>query len=157
MKSTGRPGNEDSSLTPKNTSADLEFSINCEIPPAIPDGDQYQAVFVRAEKSSFRKKQKIYLWFRLITPGDWLDTEFYMACSEPAKGCKAASCKYWLAWVLAAGRRPTRADRMSTAIFKGKVFRVRMRTVIITAKQLNRTPAQQYSVVDELLEVMVGK
>jgi len=46
---------------------------------------------------------------------------------------------------------------MSTAIFKNKVFRARMRKVLKTTKQIDRTPAQQYSVVDELLEVTVGQ
>jgi hypothetical protein len=45
---------------------------------------------------------------------------------------------------------------MTTAVFKNKVFRVRMRAVRKTANQTDRTPAQQYSVVDELLKVQVG-
>ncbi len=32
------------------SSGDLEFPCNGHIPPAIPDGDDYEAVFVRAEK-----------------------------------------------------------------------------------------------------------
>src|SRR5437016_2465598 len=133
----GRPPNpnEHLPLSPRNACVDLEFSISGEIPPAIPDGDHYQVVFVRAEKSCFHTQRKIYLWFRVITPGEWLGAEVYMACNEPPKGHRAASSKYWLAWVLAAGRRPNRADRMSTAIFRNKVFRVRMRTVLKTAKQ----------------------
>jgi hypothetical protein len=46
---------------------------------------------------------------------------------------------------------------MSVNVFQKKVFRVRMRTVRKTANQTERTPAQQYSVVDELLEIMAGQ
>jgi len=136
---------------------DISFPNHNDIPPAIPNGDQYEAVGVRAEQSRQWGKLKIFLWFQMLTPGEWIGREFFMACNVPPKGKWTASCKFWLAWVLAAGRRPNRADRMSPAIFKGKVFRVRMRTVLKTAKQTHRTPAQQYSVVDELLELLVGK
>jgi hypothetical protein len=136
---------------------DLFFPFNSDIPPAIPDGDHYEAAFIRADHVSYRGRQKVYMWFRLLTLGEWYGKEFYMACNVASKGRWTASCKYWQAWVLAAGRRPTRADRMSTAVFKNKVFRVRMRKVLKTANQVDRTPEQQYSVVDQLLQVMVGK
>jgi hypothetical protein len=136
---------------------DICFSYNGDIPPAIPDGDDYECTFVRPEKVPYRGRQKAYLWFRMLTPGEWCAQEFYMACNVAPNGRWTASYKFWNAWVLAAGRRPTRADRMSTAVFKNKVFRVRMRKVLKTAKQTDRTPSQQYSVVDELLEVVVGK
>jgi len=135
---------------------DLTFTCNGEIPPAIPDGDNYELAFLRAEQSR-QWGGKIYLRFRMLTPGDFSGQEFYMACNVAPKGKWTASCKYWRSWVLAAGRRPSRADRMSSAIFRGKAFRARMRKVLKTAKQTDRTPAQQYSVVDELLEVVVGK
>lgn len=136
---------------------DLCFPCNGEIPPAIPDGHHYELGFLRAELASYKGTQKIYLWFQMITPGENCGQEFYMACNVAPKGKWTASYKFWQTWVLAAGRRPTRADRMSTAIFKNKGFRARMRAVRKTAKQTVRTPAQQYSVVDELLEVLVGR
>jgi len=136
---------------------DLEFQNNGYIPSAIPDGHSYELIFVRAEQASFRTQQKVYLWFRLNTPGEHLGQEFFMVCNVPPKGRWAASCKYWRMWVLAAGRRPARADRLNTAVFKNKVFRGRVRTVRKSANQSDLSPAQQYSVVDELLEVMVGR
>ncbi len=135
---------------------DFELPFNGDIPPAIPDGVDYQLMFLRAELGSYRGRQKIYLRFRMITPGESLGQEFYMACNVAPNGKWTASYKYWQAWVFVAGRRPTRASRMSTAIFKNKVFRARMRTVRKTANQTDRTLAQQYSVVDELLEIQVG-
>ena len=135
---------------------DINFPVNGYIPPAIPDGDHYQVVLLRAEQSS-HWGGKIYLWFQMITPGEWHGKEFYMACPVAPKGRWKPSHKYWLMWVLAAGEQPTRTDRISTAVFRNKVFRVRMRKVLKTAKQTDRTPAQQYSVVDVLLEVLVGR
>ena len=136
---------------------DLSFPCNSDIPLAIPNGDHYELVFLRAEQVSFRGRQKVYLRFLMQTSGEWHGQEFFMACNVAPQGRWTASYKFWQAWVLAAGRRPMRADRMSTAVFRNKVFRVRMRKVLKTSKQTDRTPAQQYSVVDELLEVLVGK
>ena len=135
---------------------DLIFPCCGTIPAAIPDGDSYEVAYIRAEQTRQWGRAKVFLWFKMLTPGEWHGQEFYMACNLAQKGRWTASSKFWMAWVLAAGRRPTRGDRMSTSIFKNKIFRVRVRRVIKTAKQLDRTPAQQYSVVDELLEVMVG-
>mgnify|MGYP001563998845 CR=1 FL=1 len=136
---------------------DLLFPNNGEIPPAIPDGDNYQVSFIRAEKSRPCGQEKVYLWFTMQSLGLWNGEKFFMACNVSPKGQWTASCKFWQAWVLAAGQRPSRKDRMSTQVFRGKVFSVRMRKVLKTAKHLDRTPAQQYSVVDELIEVMVGR
>jgi len=136
---------------------DLSFPNNADIPSAIPDGEHYEMSFLRAEQVSYRGRMKVYLWFQMLSPGEWHGKEFYMACNVAPKGRWTASSKYWQAWVLAAGKRPMRTDRMSTAVFKNTVFRVRMRKVLKTSNQTDRTPAQQYSVVDELLEVLVGK
>ncbi len=80
-----------------------------------------------------------------------------MACTVAKRGKWGPSHKYWLCWTLAAGRRPQRRDRMSTTIFRNKVFRARVRTVLHTAQKQVRTAAQRYSLVDCLVEVVVGK
>ena len=136
---------------------DLAFPFNSDIPPAIPDGDQYELVFLRAEQIRQWRLPKVFLWFQMTTAGEWVGQEFFMACNVVPNGRWTASCKYWQAWVLAAGKRPSRVDRMSTTVFRNKVFRARMRKVLKTSKQTDRTPAQQYSVVDELVEIMVGR
>jgi hypothetical protein len=136
---------------------DLSFPTNGYIPPAIPDGDQYQVVFTKAETKSQWGQQKIFLWFKMITPGNWISESFYMVCTVPPNCRWTPSCKYWRVWVLANGTRPNRRDRMSTAVFRHKIFRVRLRTVRKNAKQIALSPAQQYSVVDELLDVQTGQ
>ena len=140
---------------PSDDAKNLVFACRSHIPPAIPDGDQYQVSFIRAEH---RKHWggKVYLWFKLITPGEWCGEEFYMACSMPESGRLGPSSKFYQAYVLAHGQRPKRVDRLSTAVFKNKVFRVRMRQVLKTVKQTKRTEAQRYSVIDDLLEILAG-
>lgn len=151
----GNGSDRESLIEPVN--GDLVFFCTSDIPPAIPNGDQYELVFHRAEKGHQYGRPKLFLRFKMLTPGDWIRQEFFMACNLAPNGKWGPSSKFWLTWVLAAGRRPKRADRMSTAVFKNKVFRARMRKVLKTSKQIDRTPAQQYSVVDELLEVTVGQ
>lgn len=136
---------------------DVVVTCNSNVPPAIPNGNHYELVFIRAETVQQWGQTKLFLWFKMHTPGEWVGQGFYMACTVPPKGKFGPSSKFWLTWVLAAGRQPKRGDRMSTAVFKHKVFRARMRKVLKTSKQMDRTPAQQYSVVDELLQVMVGQ
>lgn len=136
---------------------ELSFPAGGYIPPATPDGDHYQLVFERAAKVSLWGREKIFLWFKMISPGEWLGAQFFMACTVPPKCRWTPSCKFWRVWVLAHGARPKRSDRMSTAVFKNKVFRGRLRTVRTNAKQLALTPAQQYSVVDELLECLTSR
>jgi hypothetical protein len=73
-----------------------------------------------------------------------------------ASGQMGPSHKYVLAWVLAAGRQPNRREKMSTGVFRNKVFRDKVRSVTKTATRLQRTPEQQYSVIEQLLEVRTG-
>lgn len=139
-----------------DTNDDFEFPLNSDIPARVPE-KSYDLVFLKADKKHmFGEGERMFLWFKIITPGDWCGTKLYMTCTVAKKGKWHPSHKYWLAWVLAAGRRPARGDRMSTRVFRNKVFRGHVRTVIKTARQTHRTLEQQYSVVDELLSVEVG-
>lgn len=134
---------------------DLEFQCNSDIPPLVPTGE-YEVFFLRAVKRDMWKMDKLFLWFRVATPGQWNGQDIYMACNVARGGRWTPSCKFYMAWVLAAGRRPNRRDRMSTQVFRNKVFRARVKVVTTTAKRVNRTPEQQYSVIDDLLEVCAG-
>ena len=60
--------------------------------------------------------------------------------------------KFYRAWTLAnGGRRPSRRDRMKLAVFKGKVFRARIR-VVKTDSRGNKAPKEDwYSIIDELI------
>jgi len=64
------------------------------------------------------------------------------------------SHKYYQAWVLAAERRPVRLDRMTTQVFRGKLFLAQVRTVDKNAKNVPRHPLLHYSIIDDLLECL---
>ena len=135
--------------------SDIEFEFNSELPPLIPDGE-YEVSFVRAERG-WMGQEKLYLWFTITTPGEFLRTNLVMSCNVPPKGKWRLSHKYYRTWVLAAGRRPVRRDRISTAVLRNKIFRARIANVTTTSKNTRRTPAMQYSKIDELLEVVAGR
>jgi len=133
---------------------DLEFDCDAKSPPLIPEG-KYKVVLLWVEKKRLWGREIIFLWFQIVDFGECQGEELYMACSAPKKSKKgkvATSNKYYQAWVLAAGRRPDRYDRMSTKVFRGKVFLAKVRAVTTNAKNVVRPPLLQYSVIDALLE-----
>lgn len=142
---------------PRNDADELELPNNADIPSAIEDGDNYEVSFVRWEKAVlWGRKKKIFLHFKMLTPGPYFGEEFYMCCTVEPHGKWRPSFKYWRAWVLASGKRPLRGDRLSTQVFRNKIFRARFRRVLRTDNpKVIRTHEQQYSVIDELLEVLV--
>jgi hypothetical protein len=133
---------------------DLEFDCGGDIPPLIPEG-KYNVGFLRAEKKWLWGCEKVFLWFEILDVGEFQRAELYLACNAPKKGEKgklAISNKYIQSWVLAAGKRPDRSDRMTTRVFQDKVFLGQVRAVTTNARKLPRPPLLHYSVIDELLE-----
>lgn len=133
---------------------DVEFICDAHPPLLIPEG-KYEAAFLRAERKWLWGREKFFLWFQILSQGDFHGEELYMACNAPKKakrGKVATSNKYYQAWVLAAERRPDRYDRISTKEFRGKVFLLKVRTVTKNAKNLSLPPLLQYSVIDDVLE-----
>jgi hypothetical protein len=133
---------------------DLEFDCDTQSYPLIPEG-KYEVAFLRAEKKWLWGGQKVFLHFQIVESGEFQGEELYMACNAPKKskrGKVPTSCKYYQAWVLAAGRRPDRYDRMSTNVFRGKVFLAKVRTPPNNAKNVARLPLLQHSIIDDLLE-----
>jgi hypothetical protein len=134
---------------------DIEFPFNSEIPPRVPNGE-YEVSFLRVKRKPMFGNERVFLWFKILTPGEWYGRELYMTCKVPPNGRWGTSSKFLLSWVLAAGKNPTRRDRMNTSVFRNKVFRAKIRVVTETWKQAKRTREQEYSVIDELLEVVAG-
>lgn len=130
---------------------DLEFACNTEKRPLIHEG-KYEVVFLRAEKKWLYGGQKVFLWFQIVSQGEFHGEKLYLACNVKQDGKWGESSKFYQAWVLAAGRRPDRYDRMSTNVFRGKVFLAKVRSVNTNAKNLPRPPLLQYSIIDDLLD-----
>ena len=138
---------------------DLEFKCRAPGPMLVPN-DVYHLGFVRAEQSLMWKTLKVFLWFTITDIGEYFGKELYMACNMPMTRRWAMSSKYWQTWTLAAGCRPHRKDRLSTRIFRGKIFMGRVRRVESKSTKSGHTPRhpeQQYSVVEELISVCAGE
>lgn len=45
-------------------------------PPLVPDG-KYQAVFIRHETAFVVRGAKVFLWFRIVEPGEYFGVELY--------------------------------------------------------------------------------
>lgn len=135
---------------------DLEFDCAAGSPSLIPGG-KYEVTFLWAEKKNLWNHEKIFLHFQIIDSGEFQGEELYMACNAPKKskgGNVALSGKYYQAWVLAAGRKPDRYDRMTTKVFRGKAFLAKVRAVTTNAKNLPRPLLLQYSIIEDLLECL---
>jgi len=141
------------SRTPSTSRDDLSFNVSLDIQPLISEG-KYEASFIRAERKKLWGGIKVFLWFRITTPGEPMGEKLYLACNLPQRITN--SSKYYRCWVVAAGRKPTRHDRMSTSVFRNKIFEVSVRTVKESSKQRPLNSELQYSVVDEILEVVAG-
>ena len=131
---------------------DLEFSGAADIPPLIPEG-KYEVVFLYAKKKWLWGREKVFLHFQIVTPGEFHGIQLYMVCNvKPSKRKWGASSKFYDTWVLAAGKRPDRFDRMSTRVFQGSVFLAQIRTVKTNSRHMSRSSLLQYSIIDVLLD-----
>src|SRR5262245_35461224 len=113
---------------------DLEFN------PLVPKGDHYIVAFTRAEqKWLWGKRLKMFLHFKIVSPTEYLGVHLFMAANVPQKNRWTVGYKFFRAWTLASGRRPFRRDRLSTAVFRGKYFRARVKIVETSAKDTQRS------------------
>lgn len=136
---------------------DLDLGQVGHVPPLVPEAD-YQVGFIRAERGHFENRQRLFLWFKIITPGPSFGIELYLVCPCPANGGKVfgLGSKLVAAATVALGHRPKRRDRLSTRMFAGKVFLARTRTVTLDYHQRPRPPTDHYSVLSELLGIEAG-
>lgn len=134
---------------------DISYQYDGNYPPSIPEG-QYEISFLKAEEKIMWGGWKLFLWFRITTLGEYQGTNLYMVCPVNKNGKWSPSSKFFHAWVLAAGRLPDRFDRMSTKIFRGKIFRSKIETVKKTWRGTQHLPAMRYSIIKELVEVAAG-
>ena len=133
---------------------DVTITWEGDVPPLLPPDGSYEGIFLRATEARFMgSQQKIYLWFRLTWPLAVLNEVVFKAYNKPARHKRAISSHFYRDWVLANGDPPKRGDRMSTRVFKGKIFKLRLRTVATNARQEQLAPEQQYSVIDRLIGV----
>ncbi len=143
------------SKTDPTEGRDFDPACQVDVPPLIPDGN-YEVVFHRAEEKRLWGKTRLFLHFRIAQQGEHLGKALFMVVAMPANGRFSLSSKYLMQWSLAAGNRPARLDRLSTRVFRGKVFLGRVRTVKRGHDGEERPSLWHYSVIDSLLEVRAG-
>ncbi len=129
-----------------------------ETRPLIPEGS-YQVCCIRIEKgASHFRSLKMFLRFKIVDPGQYFETELFMAMNlidtktgKPFKKVPRGS-KYFEQWVIANNNiHPRRKDRMSSTIFKNSVFEAIVRTVKPKFPDGTEKPeCFHYSVVDYL-------
>jgi hypothetical protein len=102
----------------------------------------------------------MFLKFKIITPGQYMETEIFMAMNlmntktgKPFKIVPHGS-KYFEQWVIANRNiKPVRNDRMSSKIFINNIFKAVVRTVKPKFPDGTEKPeCFHYSVVDYLKE-----
>jgi hypothetical protein len=140
----------------KGVDGDLDFPCASRAFVLVPEGETLEAGFVRAERGTVAGNPKVFLIFYITTPGPSHGMELFLSCSVAPGGRWARSSKFYMSWMLAAGNPPARRDRLSTAIFRGKMFRIRTKTVRRTWLHVALPTRLQYSVIDALLEVTAG-
>jgi hypothetical protein len=141
----------------ESTEPDLEFSCEGNDHPLVPPGD-YEVTFVKAEKMRQWNSTKVFLWFRIQSFGEWHGLSLLLPCNLKDVGKVSTRSQYYRNWVVAAGRKPDRFDRkrMTTRIFKGKVFLARVVTVKKDQKRLPLPPELHYSKIEGLLNSLTG-
>jgi len=141
----------------KDMSNEDDFTAD-EKRPLIPAGT-YEVCCIGIDKSaSHFKSLKMFLKFRIITPGHHLGTELFMAMNlidtktgKPFKKVPLGT-KYYEQWVIANRNvLPKRNDKMPSSIFKEGVFEAVVRTVKPKFGDGTEKPACfHYSIVDSL-------
>jgi hypothetical protein len=70
----------------QDATKDIAFTCTSDVPPPIPDGEGYEVVFTHGDMQTYQRgRKKLYLWYQLITPGQWEGREFFMVCNMPCK------------------------------------------------------------------------
>lgn len=117
----------------------------------VPEGE-HQAIVTRYDRCEFYRRKKLYLWFKIVD-GTNEGPEIFMPFNVYSKIVR--NSKYYKAWVTAKGSKPKKNDRMSPKVFKGKVFLIKVRTVM-KGRELEALGEDKYSVVDDIIGVLAG-
>ena len=143
---------------------DIDLGEVAQPYPLIPPGE-YDVGFVKAhEMPIFKGKRLITYWKIQDLSSDYHGTELILGFQFPQKGKKwGALSKMAQCYRIAVDRDPDRFDvgRLSTRVFKNKLFRAKVVTVTKGndskgRKQAERSQENQYSVIDILLALNVG-
>lgn len=145
------------SLPRRGIEGDIVFDCTNRAPKIAPG--EYEAVYVHHETKFIYQCPKVFIWFRIVSPGPAYDTMVYRAYRVRAlttrqgknggfKVSRGSDIYHDLGRILDIRIRP---DRASASTLRGIVCRVKVRTVIKDHKQRPLPDWDQYSVIDDLL------
>jgi len=135
-----------------------------DAPAQIPAG-VYQATYLRHETAFIFKSPKVFIHFR-IEGGEYHGMKLYRAYrvkelrGKPRKGGGIKlrhSQELYRQFVRMASNHVERPDRISLQRLRGCLIKISVRTVATDSRQRALPAALQYSVVDEMLSIEVGK
>jgi hypothetical protein len=132
---------------------DLDIEPIGEETPRILD-DIYSVSYVRHEKKFLFGSEKLFIWFKIVTPGASFGVELYKAYNYSKKISIKSLLVKDAKTIL--GRRLEKREKPTTAIFKNKILRIRTRTVTKDCRQKELAEYHKYSVISEILGVEVG-
>jgi len=126
--------------------------------PSIAPG-RYEAIYEHHETKFIYQCPKVFVWFRIVSPGPAFDTMVYRAYRVRAltsrqgrnggfKASRGSDVYHDLGRILDIRLRP---DRVSAASLRGVVVSVSVRNVVKDHKQRPLLAWDQYSVIDKLL------
>jgi len=132
---------------------EFEVEINEEAPPLVKEGT-YEAIYVRHKKARYFTGTKLYVYFKIVSPGEHCNVELYRPYtvydvpkrnSDFVKECE-----------LVIGHRLKKKEKASIAVLKNKVLKVKVKTVKSNRKQEPLPPHMCYSKIESILEVLTG-
>lgn len=131
-----------------------EFGVHGDTRPVLPEGE-YEAACTTAEFIEFYKfgrARKLFLHFQ-VYGGEHDGTKLFLPMTAPPKGERVGrGSKLYANYLIANGHPPGRRDRVSLKVFKGRLFRVKVKTVCPMFENGKPKPEQfHYSIVSELL------
>jgi len=123
-----------------------------KIQPLIEPG-LYEMQFIKHETRFLYGARKLSLHFKIIESGSHCGQILWLNCEMPTDGkLKTGSKLFRLLCLANGGQRPDRFDRISTKVFRGKVFKGKVVTVTKDWQQQPIPTAAQYSVILTLIE-----
>lgn len=131
------------------------------MPPPLSEGDDYLAVYSHKEIGEYKGRKRLFLWFNITTVEGHFRGSLFLACAFPKNGGTVfgTGSKLMEAFSVALGHKPAlrKGVEFKTKYFRGKTFRVRVRTVIEDSEGNLRDPGSWYSVIDRLLNIVEPK
>jgi hypothetical protein len=122
----------------------------------IPDGT-YEAQCIKYDETFvLGKSRKLFLNFKITELGKHIGKEIFAAFNLRYDRKIRTGSKYYKTWCMVNNwKRPSRNAKMSPRLFINKIYKIKTRTVKPTHNGKQMPDIFFYSVVDEILEVLI--